>query len=651
MNFSQQSVANLRNPTQIDFSFTVSIDTNHHDYQIGNGNQNNCDVSFAQGAGFPTILDRSGLLDQTFMGGLDETVAFINPNKVAVPNESSLQSNRESMVSNLTSQQRSSIGSESSCSGCDNLNKKTQVKVKQTSEEILLQELAKKRDMKLQEKLANQKFYQKLKTTVQPNTKSNDMQNSKALNIVTQTQGFNFQTDKRKQKYSIDKVNLLSPTANNQRKQTVLGRNSQKFNSGKKTVPTPFNLSESTNSGSTLQSKKQFVSLKNKIESFFREGTYSAQRSSTKKKRTNIERENSFENQSPSSQKGNIMNKLGNSEYNPNKLTKAQSPLLKTDQRHNYKSNTMTTEEQILREIQNHGQFKARPMNKRIFQKTVGVPAKMEKLTTNQFQEFNLLTNQRCPQKDLKLEEPKQELKVFKALELNKKIFEAPIGMYERKSAPPLSHNFQFKEFKLKSDERVEEHNKKRMERQGQEEKYEFKAREMPKFPMPPSPQKSVISSNAITFKEFNLQTDRRVLEFKERKSCPPPIKKENFHAQPMPDFQKLHQQMIQKPMKNDYNLTIPNEFALYSERRSAYHSQQLQLKLQKEQEELEIKRNFKAQPIPDYEKMKIEIQPSGKPLTQPSRPLFYADMLPPKKEKSIEINENKLQSPPHFKF
>ena len=44
---------------------------------------------------------------------------------------------------------------------------------------------------------------------------------------------------------------------------------------------------------------------------------------------------------------------------------------------------------------------------------------------------------------------------------------------------------------------------------------------------------------------------------------------------------------------------------------------------------------------MPDYEKMKKDIMPSDKPLTQPHRPIFYADMLPTKKEKSKEIIES----------
>ncbi len=40
---------------------------------------------------------------------------------------------------------------------------------------------------------------------------------------------------------------------------------------------------------------------------------------------------------------------------------------------------------------------------------------------------------------------------------------------------------------------------------------------------------------------------------------------------------------------------------------------------------------------MPDYEKLKLEVLPSSKPLTQPVKPLFYADLLPQKSGKKEE--------------
>lgn len=69
----------------------------------------------------------------------------------------------------------------------------------------------------------------------------------------------------------------------------------------------------------------------------------------------------------------------------------------------------LTTEEQILQEIKNKGNFKARPLNKKIFEKTIGLPTKMEKFVTTEFTEFKLRTMERCSNKENKKEPSNQE--------------------------------------------------------------------------------------------------------------------------------------------------------------------------------------------------------------------------------------------------
>lgn len=59
----------------------------------------------------------------------------------------------------------------------------------------------------------------------------------------------------------------------------------------------------------------------------------------------------------------------------------------------------ISSEDLILREIQNHGHFKAKPLNKKIFTKVVGVPEKTERTSIHHFDEFNLHTVQRFQQK------------------------------------------------------------------------------------------------------------------------------------------------------------------------------------------------------------------------------------------------------------
>ena len=55
---------------------------------------------------------------------------------------------------------------------------------------------------------------------------------------------------------------------------------------------------------------------------------------------------------------------------------------------------------------------------------------------------------------------------------------------------------------------------------------------------------------------------------------------------------------------------------------------------------------------MPDFEKMKIQIMPSDKPLTQSLRPVFHADFLPAPvfSRKSLEPS-NTSDSPQDFKF
>lgn len=54
---------------------------------------------------------------------------------------------------------------------------------------------------------------------------------------------------------------------------------------------------------------------------------------------------------------------------------------------------------------------------------------------------------------------------------------------------------------------------------------------------------------------------------------------------------------------------------------------------------------------MPDYEKLKLEVLPSAKPLTQPVKPLFYADLLVHKSGKKEDKERQSISSPPQFKF
>lgn len=117
-----------------------------------------------------------------------------------------------------------------------------------------------------------------------------------------------------------------------------------------------------------------------------------------------------------------------------------------------------------------------------------------------------------------------------------------------------------------------------------------------------------------------------------------------------MPDFSKLHAAQT-KPRKSvEPIVTKTKAFNFNVDKRGEEHRREFQEKLQKEEEELRNMRKFKAQPLPDYEKLKIDIMPSDKPLTQSLRPVFHADFLPAPARKSVE--PTKKDDPyPDFKF
>ena len=195
-----------------------------------------------------------------------------------------------------------------------------------------------------------------------------------------------------------------------------------------------------------------------------------------------------------------------------------------------------------------------------------------------------------------------------------------------------------------------------------EQKEYKFKAREMPHYPEPNSPSRKSLASNTtrIEFQEFNLCTDKRQ---RERLSLPlyhnTSMRSVTSHggalhgfvAQPMPDFIKLHQQApMMKP--REVQVTKPLEFKFKVDKRGEDHQKELQEKLKREQEELERQRQFRAREIPDYDKLKVDIMPSEKPLTQSLRPVFHADFLPPPvfSRKSMEPTKKEGELP-DFKF
>ena len=96
------------------------------------------------------------------------------------------------------------------------------------------------------------------------------------------------------------------------------------------------------------------------------------------------------------------------------------------------------------------------------------------------------------------------------------------------------------------------------------------------------------------------------------------------FKAMPMPDFSKTHMQP-----KIEKQLTVPTEFNLESERRRQLAIYALKAKMEAEVRIQENQRKFTAQPLPNYEKMAINVMPSDRPITVAVKPNFVSDLLP----------------------
>ncbi len=116
-----------------------------------------------------------------------------------------------------------------------------------TSEEMLIEEIQRKRELKARLKQKRQLYYkEKVVAGAAEKTTERDVLVAVGVKKVmaqpaTQPQGFKFHTDQRNRKsLVINKKDLLSPTKSQQRKEKLF--NKRLLGSGKKTEPVPFNL-------------------------------------------------------------------------------------------------------------------------------------------------------------------------------------------------------------------------------------------------------------------------------------------------------------------------------------------------------------------------------------------------------------------------
>ncbi len=117
-----------------------------------------------------------------------------------------------------------------------------------TSEEMLIEEIQRKRELKAKLKQKRQLYYKEkvMAAGAGENNAERDVLVAVGVKKVmaqpaTQPQGFKFHTDHRNRKsLVINKKDLLSPTKSQQRKEKLF--NKRLLGSGKKTEPVPFNL-------------------------------------------------------------------------------------------------------------------------------------------------------------------------------------------------------------------------------------------------------------------------------------------------------------------------------------------------------------------------------------------------------------------------
>ena len=165
------------------------------------------------------------------------------------------------------------------------------------------------------------------------------------------------------------------------------------------------------------------------------------------------------------------------------KLTVPNDPVLLSSERSKLYEEIVSTETKILNEIQNRGPFKARPLNKKMFEPRTSDSTNEKKSVTRleptKFKEFKLSMTKQNSDSFETLANMKQ---FFKAIPLPKTTYTT--HCMERKSAPPKIT--QPIGFNLNTDRRgAIDRRKLPIET---EAKVVFKSRPMPSFPSPGSP-------------------------------------------------------------------------------------------------------------------------------------------------------------------
>jgi hypothetical protein len=242
-----------------------------------------------------------------------------------------------------------------------------------------------------------------------------------------------------------------------------------------------------------------------------------------------------------------------------------------------------TTEELEIEEIQNYPKFKAQPVNEKILygKVPIGIPV-VEHRPATTFKEFSLSTEYHSQRKVNLVEEKEWKLEVGK---LNKSILAEPNFIPQKSSKLPTEPE----PFIFNIDKRV---NRKSIGSVSSSELKQFKALPIPSYPSQPFAQ--LPKHKPTETIPFNLHTSRQ--EINEEKEAPI-----TFKALQMPTFKPpaIHKPNVKTTQVTEY------KFATEKRKRSPAITVN------------EIVSTFKARGMPDYERGRVNVKKSTKPLTK----------------------------------
>jgi len=241
-----------------------------------------------------------------------------------------------------------------------------------------------------------------------------------------------------------------------------------------------------------------------------------------------------------------------------------------------------TTEEMEIEEIQNYPKFKAQPINEKIlYGKTpIGIPV-VEHRPPTTFKEFSLSTEHHSHRKTNVIEEKEWKLELGK---LNKSILAQPDFIPQKNTKLPTESE----PFTFNTDKRV---NRKSVRSVSSNELREFKALPLPSYPLRPFPELPKHKSTEPI--PFNLHTSKQETNIEKEASI-------LFKALPMPTFKPpvIHKPSIKTTQVMEY------KFSTHKRKRSLVTVS-------------EVTNTFKARGVPDYERGKVNLKKSNKPLTK----------------------------------